>query len=305
MPHSSSLPSPATDSWLQSDDSSLNSGAQPVAELPEDSIIGIRSKCPRFRILVIGRANAGKTTLLKRVCNSVEEPEIYDEGGKKVHSATFSSLVHLCSSDDFQRGEHNIENQMIFKSNPGFIFHDSRGFESGALEESEKAKNFIKTRAASSSLAQQLHAIWYCLPMADTTRPILKTDEEFFDLEGVGNVPVIAIFTKCDGLFTEVRGDLLAGGTMDSNELNTKCIEKVGEILTTRFTALQQLRFAPAAHVNTQGNMPSYEGYKLVQVTAGALTNEALQLLFVSVQRNNLDLCTFYAVRRFVLAIAY
>ncbi|KAJ7817957.1 hypothetical protein B0H13DRAFT_2134021 [Mycena leptocephala] len=143
------------DSWVTN--SSLNSGAQPVAELPEDSIIGIRSK-----------ANAGKTTLLKRVCNSVEEPEIYDEDGKK-------------------RGEHNIENQMIFKSNPGFIFHDSRGFESGALEETEKAKNFIKTRAASSSLAEQLHAIWYCLPMADTTRPFLKTDEEFFDLEGVGN----------------------------------------------------------------------------------------------------------------------
>lgn len=43
----------------------------------------------------------------------------------------------------------------------------------------------------------------------------------------------------------------------------------------------------------------------LVQVTAGALTNEALQLLFLSVQRNNLDICAVYAIRRFVLAIAY
>ncbi|KAJ7854367.1 hypothetical protein B0H13DRAFT_1728182 [Mycena leptocephala] len=175
------LLSPATDrdSWVQSSDLSHNSGAQPVAELPEDSIIDIRSKCSHFRILVIGRANAGKTTLLKRVCNSVEEPEIYDEDGKKIKAKILK--------ESMKRGEHNIENQMIFKSNPGFIFHDSRGFESGALEETEKAKNFIKTRAASSSLAEQLHAIWYCLPMADTTRPFLKTDEEFFDLEGVGN----------------------------------------------------------------------------------------------------------------------
>jgi GTPase SAR1 family protein len=30
---------------------------------------------------VIGRANAGKTTLLKRVCNTIEEPCIYDEDG--------------------------------------------------------------------------------------------------------------------------------------------------------------------------------------------------------------------------------
>ncbi|KAF8184109.1 hypothetical protein K438DRAFT_1838304 [Mycena galopus ATCC 62051] len=255
MPHSSGLPSPATDSWVQSGDSSLNSGAQPVAELPEDSIIGIRSKCPHFRILVIGRANAGKTTLLKRVCNSVKEPEIYDQNGKKIKAKILK--------ESMKRGEHNIENQMVFKSNPGFIFHDSRGFESGALEETEKAKNFIKTRAASSTLAEQLHAIWYCLPMADTTRPFLKTDEEFFDLEGVGNVPVVVIYTKCDGLFTEVCGALLAEG-IDLNELNTKSIEKVEEVLTTRFKALQQRRFAPAAHVNTRGDAPSNEGYLLI-----------------------------------------
>jgi hypothetical protein len=39
----------------------------------------LREKYRHFRILVIGRANAGKTTLLKRVCNTSEEPCIYDE----------------------------------------------------------------------------------------------------------------------------------------------------------------------------------------------------------------------------------
>jgi 50S ribosomal subunit-associated GTPase HflX len=38
-----------------------------------------REKYRHFRILVIGRANAGKTTLLKRVCNTTDEPCIYDE----------------------------------------------------------------------------------------------------------------------------------------------------------------------------------------------------------------------------------
>ena len=38
-----------------------------------------REKYRYFRILVIGRANAGKTTLLKRVCNTTDEPCIYDE----------------------------------------------------------------------------------------------------------------------------------------------------------------------------------------------------------------------------------
>src|SRR5882672_5405578 len=31
----------------------------------------------RFRCLIIGRANAGKTTILQRVCNTTEEPVIF------------------------------------------------------------------------------------------------------------------------------------------------------------------------------------------------------------------------------------
>jgi GTPase SAR1 family protein len=31
----------------------------------------------KFRVLIIGRANAGKTTILKRVCDTTESPEIY------------------------------------------------------------------------------------------------------------------------------------------------------------------------------------------------------------------------------------
>ena len=34
----------------------------------------LRAKYTHFRILVIGRANAGKTTLLKQVCNTEEDP---------------------------------------------------------------------------------------------------------------------------------------------------------------------------------------------------------------------------------------
>jgi len=60
--------------------------APPVAPTPAAVTIDpeeaakLRATYTRFRILVIGRANAGKTTLLKRVCNTTEEPSIYDEG---------------------------------------------------------------------------------------------------------------------------------------------------------------------------------------------------------------------------------
>ena len=39
----------------------------------------LRAKYTHFRILVIGQANAGKTTLLQRVCNTTEDPCIYDD----------------------------------------------------------------------------------------------------------------------------------------------------------------------------------------------------------------------------------
>ena len=43
-----------------------------------------RAKFKQFRILVIGRANAGKTTILRKVCNAAGEPIIFDPDGRKV-----------------------------------------------------------------------------------------------------------------------------------------------------------------------------------------------------------------------------
>ncbi|KAG1882420.1 hypothetical protein F4604DRAFT_1744011, partial [Suillus subluteus] len=40
----------------------------------------------RFRILVIGRANAGKTTILQRICKTRENPEIYNSPEEKVRN---------------------------------------------------------------------------------------------------------------------------------------------------------------------------------------------------------------------------
>ena len=42
----------------------------------------------QFRVLIIGRANAGKTTILQRVCETTESPIIY-RGNKQVRSPTF------------------------------------------------------------------------------------------------------------------------------------------------------------------------------------------------------------------------
>ncbi len=44
-------------------------------------------KCPHFRILVIGRANAEKTTILEKVCGVAQgtKPIIYDQNGAELN----------------------------------------------------------------------------------------------------------------------------------------------------------------------------------------------------------------------------
>jgi GTPase SAR1 family protein len=60
----------------------------------------------KFRVLVIGRANAGKTTILQRVCDTTESPVInkHDQSGNReevrsqilaTHSISSSSQVQL------------------------------------------------------------------------------------------------------------------------------------------------------------------------------------------------------------------
>jgi len=172
-------------------DNNLNMSAMSSCNQPETPankrLHKIREKCPQFRILIIGRANAGKTTILQRVCRTVEDPEIFTPQGEKVHfvlNLEFESTKHhnldwnVCpsiirrcpsfSSTQFahhwlyciQRGKHDIKNEMIFWSNPGFVFHDSLGFESGSGSELEIVKDFIREYSKKKKLAEQLHAIW-------------------------------------------------------------------------------------------------------------------------------------------------
>jgi GTPase SAR1 family protein len=43
----------------------------------------VRLTCDRFRVLVIGKANAGKTTILKKMCGAAadEMPVVRDKNG--------------------------------------------------------------------------------------------------------------------------------------------------------------------------------------------------------------------------------
>ena len=63
----------------------------------------------QFRVLVMGRANAGKTLILQRVCDTTESPKIY-QGGEEVRGRNF-----VCESD-LTADQFKLESSMNSRS---------------------------------------------------------------------------------------------------------------------------------------------------------------------------------------------
>jgi hypothetical protein len=73
----------------------------------------------------------------------------------------------------YQRGIHDINRPFAFKSNPGFIFHDSPGFEAGDEKQLQEVLLFLKKKAKSNEAGDQLHAIWSVLLSRRTYWPLM------------------------------------------------------------------------------------------------------------------------------------
>ncbi|PPQ88121.1 hypothetical protein CVT25_004905 [Psilocybe cyanescens] len=265
----------------------------------------LRAKYKHFRILVIGRANAGKTTLLKRVCNTTEEPSIYDDSKNLV---SYSILCQMSDTYHFQqliptsrRGMHDIHRAFRFKSNPKFIFHDSAGFEAGGEEELKAVMDFIEKCSKASIVDDQIHIIWFCFD-PDVSRPLLDLEVKFFNEKRKWNVPVVAIFMKFDDLISQVWD------RNSTSELNTM---HALDTLQQKFEQpLRNYQFPPHAYVRLEGldkNEIDHQKQigELMKQTAASIDDLALKMLFVTVQQNNLKICIKYAIQQYVISLFY
>ncbi|KAF8325020.1 hypothetical protein F5887DRAFT_901914 [Amanita rubescens] len=248
-------------------------------------------KCPHFRILVIGRANAGKTTILEKVCGVAQgtKPIIYDQNGDEL---SFEPKKKLFA----KRGIHDIEHQITYPGS-NFIFHDSQGFEAGASKEVEIVWNFIEKRSAATELSDQLHAIWYlyCIPM-EGSRPLLSAELEFFK-KGAGNVPLITIFTKFDAQIIQEYAKLMdvEGRSERWNKARANAQNIFKEVYLSK---VLNANHPPRGYVKledmhiAESNCP-----ELTEQTANAIDDTLLQDLFISTQRNNINLCVKAAIQ--------
>ncbi|KAJ8689686.1 hypothetical protein PTI98_012562 [Pleurotus ostreatus] len=261
-----------------------------------DEMMKLRQKCKHFRILIIGRANAGKTTILQKICNTNEEASIQDAKGNMIPMSTITPSN--------MRGMHDIEKSLVFPSNQGFVFHDSRGIEAGGKQELDIVQNFIAKRAKSHNLEDRIHVIWYCIPV-DNDRIFTAAEKSFFDsLSRHGGVetPVIAIFTKFDHRDIESFMSLQEEGLEDT-EAKAKAPNHAKEVFEKEFLPeIYNLSYPPQRHVYLRDMQePDSSVSELAERTAEVLENGVLRLMFVSTQRSSITLCIKYAIEQVVV----
>ncbi|KAI5986060.1 GTP-binding protein [Pisolithus marmoratus] len=247
-------------------------------------------KIKHFRILVMGRANAGKTTILQRVCNSMDKPAIFDGQGNKVWT-----------SECIQRGYHDIQHELVFRSNPGFVFHDSCRFEADSAQEFDQMRNFVTEHAVTMRVNERIHAIWFCIPMTDCHRTVTAGEQKFFKECDTQHVPVIVLVTKGDAMYVEAIQELEDEGleikevpeivvAKKEGELRDKCLGHVKH-------ELDRCKFPPKGYVSLQRmHQQDADCTSLMECTANVLNEEGLQRLLISTQQSSIGICIKYAV---------
>ncbi|KAJ7466526.1 hypothetical protein FB451DRAFT_1261069 [Mycena latifolia] len=250
----------------------------------------IKKRCPRFRILVLGRRNAGKTTILKKMCGSDgNDLEIVNAKGEKVDPSILEP--------NRQRGMSNIENEITFKSNPLFVFHDSRGIEAGAEHEqnsplsTEYLWNFLEKRSETTKIREQVHAIWFCIPMDNPRAPSAEFELAFFNAKR-SPVPVIAVFTKFESLLDEAYDTLPEDDDSSDAERDEEAYKTAqSKFKATILKAIQSTKYPPNQFVQLQNlNEVATECAALTEKTYVAIQHKTLADLFALAQRNSMSI---------------
>ncbi|KAG6332246.1 hypothetical protein ID866_6843 [Astraeus odoratus] len=162
-------------------------------------------------------------------------------------------------------------------------------------------KKFVLERATTTKLKDRIHAIWYCISVTDHKRSILAAEERFFTECDTKHVPVILLFTKVDVLSDMAFNELRNRDYSIKEARKAKHaygVQMMKDLESHVHAALGKCQFPPKHYVQLSNmNKKKGDSTALLECTRNALDMESLQLLLVSTQKNNMQLCGEWAVK--------
>ncbi|KAF8265742.1 hypothetical protein EI94DRAFT_1734896 [Lactarius quietus] len=191
---SSSAPRSRNPSLPTSAESSRASSRRPALSFPSHRPLTstVRQALPehfKFRILVVGKRGSGKSSLIKAVFK-----------------------VDVTAVPEMAPGKADIDVEFHPEDNRYLIVHECSGLDSQATDSQglQTIRDFVTRRSdPSCSPPERLHAIWICVPLSDAIDGNLGDGVE--EILGIGNVPVILVFTKFDVVVSRVLFDTAGG----------------------------------------------------------------------------------------------
>jgi len=206
----------------------------PPAERTLDEII---KEVERFRILVVGRAGVGKSSLINRVFGSEVAPV-----------------------EDQEVGDADIEREFVSKENKLFVLHDSKGFEPGDLESFNTVRKFVEGRSQKPFLKDRIHGIWHCVEATPAGGRVFETgDERLLEFAHEKGVPLVLVFTQYDRLVKTKEIQLQGRKSIKNTDLPRRIVEEANKAFKTCLESLNLKSGTPMPTYAKVSVRPGYE----------------------------------------------
>ncbi|KAJ7213523.1 hypothetical protein GGX14DRAFT_618916 [Mycena pura] len=158
-------------------------------------------QCPEFHLLVVGRYEAGKSSLVRHAFG-----------------------IEMNAASHQEPTEWNIDVGLRSMQNPRFVIHELVGYEPAEPQIVEGAGKFLQFCSGDNlPLKDRVHAVWICIPVLSIDERVFHPADEA--LLKLTKVPVVVVFTHFDVLISRMEAETSESLNLPREEVKQLCLE--------------------------------------------------------------------------------